>query len=142
MTPIDWLLSCDTGVSSKTICAVMTGSKIVGSFGPDVPHDPSDFGRCYRLLALFPEWLERLPEVAEQFPMWGPMVEAWGELTALYEEETKNASGNAPKLYKRMQELIDDGRIAAGWTKTGPGRWQGPKTSVIDLGGASLRFGR
>ena len=106
MTPIDWLLSGDTGISSKTILAVMTRSKMGEPFGPDVPHDPSDFGRCYRLLALFPGWRARLPEVAEKFPAWGPMVLAWGELTALYEEEIKNASGKAPKLYKRMQELI------------------------------------
>lgn len=45
MTPIEWLLSGDTGISSKTICAVMTGNKKADSFGPDVPHDPSDFGR-------------------------------------------------------------------------------------------------
>lgn len=137
MTPIDWLLSGDTGTSSKTICAVMTGSKM--GVSPDLPYDPSDFGRCYRLLALFPEWRNRLPEVAEQFPIWRPMVEAWSELTALYEEESNGSY--APKLYKRMRELIEDGRIAAGWTKTG-GYWQGPKTRVIDIGGASLQFER
>jgi hypothetical protein len=130
MTPNEWLLSEDTGISSRTIFAVMTGSKIGGSFGPDVPHDPSDFGRCYRLLALFPEWRERLTEVAEQFPMWRPMVDAWGELTDLYEEESKNADRKAPKLYSRMQALIDEGRIAAGWIQTGPGCWRGPARNV------------
>lgn len=141
MTPIEWLLSGDTGISSKTICAVMTGSKMSGSFGPDVPYDPGDFGRCYRLLALFPEWQERMHEMAEKFPIWGPMVEAWGELTALYEEETKSKSGKAPKLYTRMKELVDAGRIAAGWEKTGPYSWRGPKHDEVGLGnGASLRF--
>jgi hypothetical protein len=140
MTPIDWLLNGETGVSSKTICAVMTGS--VAHYN-DVPHDPSDFGRCYKLLALFPEWRARLHEVAEKFPMWGPMVEAWDELTALYEEETKSKSGKAPKLYDRMQVLIDEGRIAAGWMKTGPGCWRGPGVDVVSLGkGASVSFGR
>lgn len=140
MTPIDWLLGGDTGVSSKTICAVMTGSKMKG---PDVPHDPSDFGRCHRLLILFPEWRARLHEMAEQFPMWGPMVEAWDELTALYEKESTNKSGMAPKLYDRMQALIDEGRIAAGWTKTGPGCWRGPGVEMVSLGkGASVSFGR
>lgn len=140
MTPIDWLLGGDTGISSKTICAVITGSKMKD---PDVPHDPADFGRCYRLLALFPEWRTRLHEVSEQFPIWGPLVEAWDELTVLYEEETKNKSGMAPKLYDRMQELIEQGRLAAGWTKTGPGCWRGPGVEMVSLGkGASVSFGR
>lgn len=141
MTPIDWLLSGDTGISSKTICAVMVGSKVTGSFGPDVPHDNGDFGRCYKLLALFPEWRARLHEVAEQFPMWGPMVEAWSELTALYEKQQK--VGRDVGLYDRMQALIDEGRIAAGWTKTGPGCWRGPGVEVVSFGkGASVSYGR
>ena len=138
MTPTEWLLGNDTGTSSKTICAVMTGSKCRD---PDVPYDPGDFGRCYRLLALFPEWRVRMHEVADEYPIWGPMVDAWDELTALYDEEKDQRA--APKLYKRMQSLIDEGRIAAGWKKTGPGSWESPKETVIDLGvGATIRFGR
>lgn len=132
MTIINWLLSGDSGISSKTICAVMTGSKMEDP-GPDIPYDPSDFGRCYRLLALFPEWRERLGEVAEKFPMWGPMVKAWDELTTLYEEEVLNEDGKAPRLYARMQALIDEGHIAAGYTKTGPGCWQDPKVCVVNI---------
>jgi hypothetical protein len=35
-----------------------------------------------------------------------------------------------------MSELIDEGRIAAGWTKTGPGCWRGPNRNIlsVDLG--------
>ena len=124
MTPIDWLLGGDTGTSSRTICAVMTGSKLSGPFGADVPHDPDDFGRCYRLLVLFPAWRARLQEVADAYPMWGPLVAAWDELTALYEEESRNRT--APKLYARIQVLIDEGRLAAGWTQTSPHCWRGP----------------
>lgn len=126
MTPIEWLLSGDTGISSETICAVMTGSQMTGRFGPDIPYDPGDFGRCYRLLDHFPEWRKRLPEVAEKYPIWGPMVDAWDELTTLYEAEKNNTHGRAPKLYERMWELVEAGRIAAGWTKTGPGSWLAP----------------
>lgn len=140
MTPIEWLLSGDTGISSKTICAVMTGSKKADSFGPDVPHDPSDFGRCYRLLQNFPEWRARLPEVAAAYPIWGPMVAAWDELTALYEQEKQNKSGMAPKLYERMRTLIDEGRLADGWEKTGPGCWRGPKREEVGMGGG-VTFG-
>lgn len=118
MTPTEWLLSGDTGVSSQTIFAVMTRSKISRT---DVPYDPSDFGQCYRLLALFPEWRPRLREVSALFPEWGPLVDAWDELTGLYEEGLQNPLRRAPKLYERMRALIDEGRIAAGWERAGAG---------------------
>lgn len=143
MTPIEWLLSGDTGISSKTILSVMTGSAMSGPFRPDIPYDPSDFGRCYRLLQKFPEWRERLPEVAATYPIWGPMVAAWDELTKLYEQELENEDGKAPMLYARMKTLVDEGRLAAGFVRTGPYSWQGPQVEEVGLGnGASLRFSR
>lgn len=112
MTPIEWMMSGDTGISSKTICAVMTGCRNIG--GADLPHDPDDFGRCYRLLILFPEWRPHLQEVADIFPIWGPMVRAWDELTELYREEIDCSIyphiGSAPKLYARMLILKRLGR--------------------------------
>lgn len=135
MTPTDWLLSNDTGISSKTIFTVMTGSWMSGrAWDCDTPHDPDDFGRCYRLLALFPQWRGRLQEVAHHFPKWGPMVAAWDELTALYERicepdgrytrASYEANKEAAKtLYERMKTLNDEGKIADGWKKTGPNSW-------------------
>ena len=103
-TPEEWLRGPDTGTSSKTICGVMIGNRYVhGNVFHEPPLDPDDFGRCYRLLRAFPEWRARLPEVAAAYPEWAGLVDAWDELTALYEEE--RASGTAPKLYARMQEL-------------------------------------
>ena len=99
-----WLHNGDTGTSSLTIWSVMTGCRPPQShFSADVPHDPDDFGRCYRLLKVMPEWRERLPEVATKHKTWAPLVAAWDEMTALYEQELP--SGRAPLLYKRMQEL-------------------------------------
>ena len=57
-----WALSDDTGVSSKTLCAHMTGNP-TGFTSP--PSDADDRGRCIRLLELIPEWIERLPELAK-----------------------------------------------------------------------------
>ena len=103
-----WLHNGDTGISSKTIWSVLTGHPITNpNWHSDVPHDPDDFGRCYRLLKIMPSWRDRLPEVAAKFPAWKPLVEAWGELTALYETELPKR--NCPKLYKRMQELRAEG---------------------------------
>lgn len=96
-----WLSNGDTGTSSKTIFSVLTGHPIEHT---GTPSDPSDFGRCYRLLKVMPTWRARLPEVAEQFPEWRGLVGAWDELTALYEEELP--TGRAPKLYDRMKELL------------------------------------
>lgn len=101
-TPGEWFRGRDTGTSSFTIFFVMTGTYIPrGNY--DVPHDPADFGRCYRLLNLFPKWKTRMPEVAVRFPEWRRLVERWDELTKLYEEESP--AKTAPKLYARMKEL-------------------------------------
>lgn len=126
MKPIEWMMGPDTGISSKTICAVMTGCDTTGIWC-DVPHDPADFGRCYRLLKSFPEWRGFMYQVAERFKEWGPLVAAWDELTALYEEELPTGKGKAPKLYARMQTLIDEGKIAAGWKRVGTSGWIGPR---------------
>ncbi len=124
MTPEQWILSNDTGISSKTIWAVMMDvniSDIRQTCSFDIPHDPSDFGRCFRLLELFPEWRTRLPEVAEQFPKWKPMVEHWPEMEALYREELPTS--NAVKLYKLMKKLEEKGMVLDGWAKTSSCGW-------------------
>jgi hypothetical protein len=131
-----WIVGRDTGTSSKTIWSVMMGVE------PDYqsePSDPDDFGRCYRLLALIPEWRPRLPEVAAKYPVWSALVREWDALTALYEDEIINGPKvkgyrSLPKLYDRMKELIDEGRLAAGWKKTGPGSWEGPGYRSVSLG--------
>jgi hypothetical protein len=92
------------GILATGVWAVMMGqttTRIRHEY--DVPHDPADFGRCYRLLKVMPSWRARLPEVAARFPEWRGFVDAWDELTALYEEALP--AGPAPKLYARMQEL-------------------------------------
>jgi hypothetical protein len=142
MTPIDWLMSRDTGISSKTICSVLTGSKAPDWH--DTPGDPDDFGRCYRLLALFPDWRARMPEVAAKYPKWGPMVAAWDELTALYEQcsdkdghytrESYRANKDAAdRLFERMQALNSAGYEAAGWTRDGPNCWRGPGVNAVHV---------
>jgi hypothetical protein len=122
---ICWLMGGDTGISSETILAVMVGAPFHGA---GVPHDADDFGRCHRLLQRFPEWRARLGEVAERYPIWGPLVREWDALTDLY-------GGSHRAMYDRLQALIDEGRLAAGWTQTAPGCWRGPcgKPTVVTL---------
>ncbi len=102
-----WRRNGDTGVSSETIWSVMTGQE-VSHHG--IPYDPSDFGRCYRLLKIMPSWRAKLPLVAERHSEWAPLVAAWDELTALYEDELENGpiergTRMAPKTYARMKQL-------------------------------------
>lgn len=98
-----WLAGGDTGRSSQTIWAVMTGKLAPCIKGYDTPKDPSDFGRCVALLKLFPAWRARLPEVAARHPEWAPLVDAWDDLSAmLYADELPNRSA----LYARLKELV------------------------------------
>lgn len=85
---IEWLVTGETGTSSKTILAVMTGN-VEGKRSLDycVPLDASDFGRCKKLLNAIPEWREQLPKVAEVFPQWRLLVELWDSLDRLYDSE-------------------------------------------------------
>lgn len=133
MNQNEWILSGDTGVSSKTIWAVMMGvatepgqrcgfTSKPPALTCDIPLDPADFGRCYRLLQLFPEWRRGITKMGEIFPKWKPMADRWDEMERLYEEEYP--SGKCPRLYDLMQELREEGMLLEGWTKTGPLSWE------------------
>jgi hypothetical protein len=101
-TPADWARGRDTGISSGTIYAVMTRSR--GPYGRyDIPHDPSDFGRCYRLLKLFPDWRPKLEEVSDRYPDWLPFVREWDKLTEMWEAALESKDGK--EMYGFMAEL-------------------------------------
>jgi hypothetical protein len=122
MDPMEWLMSGDTGISSKTILSAMTGTKMTGGFGPDIPGDFSDFGRCYRLLQNFPEWRANIQKVAEVYPKWGPLVREWGRLESAYESDLRKETKSA--CYDLLRSLYDECMIAGGWVKTGPSSWK------------------
>jgi hypothetical protein len=98
-TPDEWAGSRDVGVSSATIWSVMTGRPSFYSDNYDAPYDPDDFGRCYRLLKLFPDWRKRMPEVAAKYPIWKGLVREWDRLTEMFE----NPKGR--ELYDLIQKL-------------------------------------
>jgi hypothetical protein len=111
--PTDWARGRDTGISSGTIYSVITGNPSpCRSHG--IPHDPSDFGRCYRLLELFPAWKHRLGAVAAAYPAWKPFVREWYKLTEMYEAVCGHAliGDNAPamEMYNFMQKLREEGK--------------------------------
>lgn len=137
---MQWIVGHDTGTSSKTIWAVMMMAQPEDA---DVPYDPDDFGRCYRLLKLIPEWRTRLDLVAMTYPAWMALVREWDRLTEMFERVIgpsgtgwdKAASG---AMYEAMQPLIDEGRIAAGWKRTGPNSWEGPGIRTVRLSAGTL----
>ena len=101
----EWIVGNDTGCSSKTIWSICMGTP-VAKF-PDYPHDPSDFGRCYRLLELIPEWKNILRTHLFKDAVWSNLLAQWGELSELWEKESP--SGQCPVLYDKMQSLIGAG---------------------------------
>ena len=112
LTLRDWPKSRDIGVSSATIYAVFTNLAIYPDH--DIPHDPSDFGRCYRLLTLAPQWEARLREVADAFPAWVLFVREWPRLKDLYERaiaaKGKERDKISGELYYAMKALEEEGR--------------------------------
>lgn len=102
--PHRWAAGPDTGLSSLTIWSTLMGRP---NDRPSYPYDPSDFGRCYRLLHAIPGWRERIGEMAA-VPGWERLASAWDELEAIYRRDL--ASGVSPALYKRIQELTSERR--------------------------------
>ncbi len=105
---LKWLLGRDTGVSSKTILAHMLGiSRAEWEAGH--PWDPADFGRCERLLAKFPEWRERLPEMSKVSPVWAALVRNWGKIRDAMDREVGidwSKGREAPATYQLMSRVI------------------------------------
>ena len=99
-TALEWRRSWDTGASSIAIFDFFTH----GMRPVKYPHDPADFGRCYRLLKVAPEWRARITELGKYDSKWKLLSERWDELEKLYEEELP--SGVAPKLYAAIKECV------------------------------------
>ncbi len=103
-----WILNTsEVGQSSKAIFGVMTGQQM--ACGSQRPRDPSDFGRCYRLLQLIPEWNERLIEVSQAYPNWMPLIRDWPILTDMYEVAIENGRLKATSMYLEMKKLLEEG---------------------------------
>ncbi|SFF05284.1 hypothetical protein [Nitrosomonas sp. Nm166] len=95
---IKWLISGDTGISSKAIVAQMTGVETNNGWS-DYPRDGADFGRCHRLLEIMPEFKVRIEEMSQRSPQWAVLVKHWAELTDLY-------LAKSPFIYERMEQIL------------------------------------
>lgn len=120
MRALRWAAGDDTGMSSKAIMAVMTGNK--PKDWDCYPRDSSDFGRCYRLLALIPEWRPRIKKMATVGKEWAALVDRWDDIEALYKAEDWKG------VYALIQKLVRP--------------HEDKRPGLIRLGkGVSIRFG-
>ncbi len=118
---LTWLLSSDTGASSKSLARHMLGTKHEGGY-VSAPWDGDDLGRCLRLLAKIPEWEARIGEMAALSHMWAALVPHWAELKALMAEEAGadfRRDARTPKTTARMKTILDGADKADGWVSLG-----------------------
>jgi hypothetical protein len=89
----------------RELCAGLSGLSL-GNF----PWDPSDFGRCRRALALIPNGVDRISEVAALYPsrQWVALAACWPELEALWVEEESRSDRRMPKLYARISKALGE----------------------------------
>ncbi len=81
----EWLMSENTGVSSKYIASVYLSGKVLRSMWSDTtPSDSPDLGRCVRLIEQLPRVRDCFPVLREASPVWRIYVDHWDKLTALW----------------------------------------------------------
>lgn len=103
----EWLISGDTGSSSKFLCALFLGATPKEVYWP---LDTGDFGRCYRFLELLPKEYKRETLVrASRYIHWGALFLSWHELEELYLDEKlgrKNNGDGISQLYIKIKEIL------------------------------------
>lgn len=103
---VEWANGPDSGISSRTLLSAITGVNFTFLHGrnyADVPHDPADFERCFRLLERFPELRPQLGKVAEEYPAWNRLVERWVELEAMYRAAIESGAAVGRKARSRRR---------------------------------------
>ena len=75
-----WPVNGEIGQSAQAIYGFMSGKQRSKNF----PHDAGDFRRCVLLLHRVPEWLPRMPEMAELGGEWATLAPRWSELQAAF----------------------------------------------------------
>lgn len=83
--------TANVGASSRCLWTRMQGIRTSDAYHP---HDLDDFGRCYRLLQLIPEWRFKLHIMSNVSRQWAKLVENWDEITKLYESAQLVACDN------------------------------------------------
>lgn len=96
-----WLLSRDTGASSRSIVENAMG---LSNADRCYPVDVYDFGRCYRMLKACPS--VKVDVMHRVSPVWARLVTGWVELTRCYEASLKYKDGKPIEDYYGFQPFI------------------------------------
>jgi hypothetical protein len=102
----NWLIGGNTGTSSETMAAIALGATKTNAFRMDAPHDPSDFGRCYKLVQTVPEIRDHFPRIAKKVKPFAGILREWDALVQIYERD--KPKGESTELYNRIKELRGD----------------------------------
>jgi hypothetical protein len=139
----EWLASGDTGSSSKAIMLWLSAGVKESEWGASTPSDPSDLGRCLRLLDRMPEWKARMPEMAGAGGLWPTFAERWSEIEASFLSECggklpakDDYSWKAQKTYDLMRQVHD-----AAYAKDKPDFTE-VRFTEGKLAGCSMRFSK
>lgn len=96
-------------LSQKTVSENMPLTKCAISVYDSAQHpcDPDDFSRCYKLLEAVPQWKGRLNDLKHLSPVWGKLVDNWGTLTQMYEQNQAEQWKNYKQIgmYEFMESL-------------------------------------
>lgn len=110
---VEWLANGERGISSNTMVTHLLGINALKDWIPDHPWDPSDLGRCRKLMEQVPEIAERFPGMATCTTAWRHLVESWDELCRTMDKEAPNwreGYGVAPRTYSMMQQILERAR--------------------------------
>jgi hypothetical protein len=99
-----WMLAGDVGRSSMSMALVALGLKDGDWLAP--PQDPSDFARCYRLVAWYPFVRESFPAIAEACPAFRPILDDWDNLCRIYTRDWGAGKMRSADLYLRIRGLL------------------------------------
>jgi len=105
-----WFASDDTGMSSEGMACHMSGTPLRDAWC--APSDPADLGRCLRLLERFPEWKQRVSEMAAYGGEWAALVPHWDEVSKLMADEVGidwSKGRSAPITYAAMKTYLATG---------------------------------
>lgn len=72
---LKWFLSGDTGLSSKALASCFLGHDYEDQYF--APRDPSDVGRCLRLIRIVPEIRRCVDILAKKHKIWALVAPHW-----------------------------------------------------------------
>ena len=104
MTLNEWIANGEVGTSSKTMWCALQGIPFRNA---DVPHDPDDFIRCYKLYIVVSEFrsIGAFDRITAIYPWWKPYLDSWRELERMYCKAIAKGESTMPELYAFMEQL-------------------------------------